>query len=289
MNRIGYISIILILLLIPPLKYVETSSSDKKDIGIYAGPGAYQLGVTYLTQFAQSRGFTYKLLYEDDILNDELENVKLLIIPGGWAGEVDQWGRKGYGSMSSEAIDKIREFVKDGGSYYGICAGAYFASVNVIWEGGLFHNELALFNGTSIGPIEEIAPWPGTNWTNVLIESSLGINKTTVKAFYWGGSYFESDVINFTTLEKYEINNKPATILFNYGKGKVILTGLHHEWVNYQHPDWQKENWDVLEKILNTLIKEEEKDTYQDYLIPIGIILIIIMISAILLFRLRTR
>ena len=238
------------------INFRKPGNMKKIILGIYAGPGAYEDDVNYLTNFAIREGMKYRLLYEKDIVEGVLSDIEILIIPGGWAGRIDEFGRKGYGSMSEDAINKIRQFVEDGGAYFGICAGAYFASKYVLWEGTLYRNKLALFDGVSIGPIEDIAPWPLTNWTKIEIGTSLGVNFSEIVSFYWGGPYFYSNVTNFITLERYKINGKSATILFTYGKGKVILTGLHHEWINYQNKDIQEKNWIVLKKIILMLLEK---------------------------------
>lgn len=240
--------------MMPLITNIVKSDSSTLDVAVYSGPGAYRQGVEYLTMFLEKNGYTYRGIDENDILNGVLNNVKVLLIPGGWAGEEDEYGNKGYGSMSQEAINAIKEYVKKGGSYFGICAGAYFATKNVVWEKQPSNGYLGIFDGYAIGPIEEIAPWPLSQWTNVSVEPTLNLEFTKTLTLYWGGPYFNSTTTNYTILERYSVNNKPATILFKYYEGNVILTGLHHEWPNYANNTLTNQNNEILNWIIGYLV-----------------------------------
>ena len=235
---------------------VRSESNEVVDVVVYSGPGAYRQGVEYLTLFLEKNGYTYRGIEESDILKGLLNKAKVIIMPGGWAGEVDEYGNRGYGSMSQEAIERIRSFVRKGGSYLGICAGAYFATKNVVWEGKLSNGYLGIFNGYTIGPIDKIAPWPLSQWTNVSVEYTLNLGFTRTSTLYWGGPYFNSTTTNYTVLERYGINGKPATILFKYNSGNIILTGLHHEWPNYANKTITDQNNAVLNWIIGYLVNK---------------------------------
>ena len=49
-----------------------------------------------------------------------LDYSDLLIVPGGWASDKTA-------ALRQEGRDAVREFVRNGGSYLGICGGAGFA------------------------------------------------------------------------------------------------------------------------------------------------------------------
>ncbi len=248
------------------------ANNNALDVAVYSGPGAYSQGVEYLTMFLEKNGYTYRGIDENDILSGVLNKVKVLLIPGGWAGKEDEYGNKGYGSMSQEAINAIKEYVENGGSYFGICAGAYFATKNVVWEKQQSNGYLGIFDGYAIGPIEEIAPWPLSQWTNVSVESTLNLGFTETLTLYWGGPYFNSTSVNYTVLERYSINNKPATILFKYHEGNVILTGLHHEWPNYANKTLTNQNNEILNWIIRYLVNHsnvKEQSTEQNSLLLI--------------------
>ena len=268
--------------LFTPTIFKPVDSTGVKDVAIYVGPGAESRGVLYLTSFLESKGYSYSAIDEKDILNGALDKAKVFILPGGWAGEVDEYGNKGYGSMSAEAVDKIKQFVENGGGFYGICAGAYFATKKVKWENALYDEPLGIFNGLAIGPIDEIAPWPLSTWTsdNISSNMNLGFNHTT--SLYWGGPYFESNQTNFTILERYGVNGKPATIQFTYYKGPVILTGLHHEWPNYQNSTINNENEHILGWIINYLLKNSKVSSGENFgisQIHVGLLVVLAILA----------
>ena len=250
--------LIIFVLSISSISTAQIHSYQNKEIALYTGPGADSRGVLYLASFLDAHGYSYYSVEEKDILNGVLNHVKVFILPGGWAGEEDEYGNKGYGSMSSIAVNKIKKFVKNGGGFYGICAGSYFATKKVKWENELYDEPLGIFDGMAIGPIDEIAPWPYSKWTKVHINLTSELNFTQTTTLYWGGPYFESNETNFTVIETYDINGKPATIQFDYYSGPVILTGLHHEWSNYQNSTIKSQNEAILTWFVDFLLKNTE-------------------------------
>uniref|UniRef100_A0A7S2ZF82 Biotin-protein ligase N-terminal domain-containing protein n=1 Tax=Rhodosorus marinus TaxID=101924 RepID=A0A7S2ZF82_9RHOD len=74
-----------------------------------------------------------------------------LVVPGGR-------DRPYCEDLSTAGTDSVRSFVKNGGLYYGFCAGAYFASKNIVFEPGT-ENEIVesrplnFFPGTARGSI----------------------------------------------------------------------------------------------------------------------------------------
>uniref|UniRef100_A0A7V4CNU8 Biotin-protein ligase N-terminal domain-containing protein n=1 Tax=Fervidobacterium pennivorans TaxID=93466 RepID=A0A7V4CNU8_FERPE len=63
--------------------------------------------------------FKVVFLENSDVIN--LENSKALFVPGGWSENKFQW-------FSDESKAKLREFLNNGGLYFGICGGASLAS-----------------------------------------------------------------------------------------------------------------------------------------------------------------
>ena len=194
---------------------VPVKREGKAVVGIYSDRGAYHLGLIVSQRFFQAHGITYTPLYRDDLKKKRTYGkIKLLYFPGGWSGYYSQ-------DLRGRASKLMREFIRKGGGYLGVCAGAYFASEKIIWEGEVYHPPLKIFPGVAIGPIRELAPWPLYTVADIIF---LG-EKT--RAFYYGGPYFEGEG---KVLATYEINGKPAVILSRFGQGKVLLSGLHFEY-----------------------------------------------------------
>ncbi|MCD6039078.1 MAG: Uncharacterized protein K0S27_478 [Gammaproteobacteria bacterium] len=163
-------------------------------------------------------------------------NTIALIIPGGRS-------KPYYTSLSEEGNKKIMNYVKKGGGYLGICAGAYYASKKTEFE---LHSPLELqlygpldlFQGKAKGPAYGSGKFSYTTlqgveaaritWTPA--ESLSQGNEGYV--YYNGGCYFSTDEDpRFTVLANYsDIQNHPAAVIEGHvGHGKVILTGTHFE------------------------------------------------------------
>lgn len=168
-----------------------------------------------------------------NISDGVLEEYDLVAVPGGWAYDY-------YVDLGTAGINQIRSFVEEGGAYVGMCAGAFFACEETVWtEEGYtesIHYGLSLFSGSGIGPIVGIADWPDYVITEITVNTSLeefrlGGELESRSVMYYGGPYFVLDGFqNVTVLARYEYNDEPAMVAFEYGAGRVFLSGPHPEW-----------------------------------------------------------
>lgn len=194
-----------------------------------------------------------KIFYTKAILTDDLSklnNSNILCVPGG---------------IGSKFLDKIKKknleinnFIDEGGTYLGICCGAYIASKNIVFE---YKNTpgLNLLDIDSIGPIYKDpmeSQFDINNINNVKIVDIKDVyNNKNYNAYLHGGGYFDISrmyeinnkfdrynyKINKNNLDKKHIiieaeyqNKTPSIISFKKGKGNVILSHVHpeHEYSN---------------------------------------------------------
>jgi glutamine amidotransferase-like uncharacterized protein len=155
---------------------------------------------------------------EKDILQDKLNKYSILIIPGGWPNKyAHNLGSKGY--------DKIRKFVKNGGRYIGICAGADIASKKFEVKEGKFSG-LGLIN--SIAKMEVRKILSGRLREINTSKSFLTRNcPKKIKIWYENGPVFEPNK-SMRIIATYE-NSNAAIVYSRYGKGSVILFSPHPE------------------------------------------------------------
>ncbi|MDR3126576.1 MAG: hypothetical protein LBT92_03010 [Rickettsiales bacterium] len=173
------------------------------------------------------------------------EGCDLLIVGGGIGTRAyeEKLGPKGAG--------KIREFVRKGGRYLGICAGACYGMKNTHW-GFSTPKEIidqyspALVEGVAYGTIKldvdhgirdgamdkslAIRMYDGTAKSSTVVGLKWSGGKTS-KAFYSGGCWFYGPDGAFETLAGYDFGNyeKSAVIRASYGRGTVVLSGPHIE------------------------------------------------------------
>lgn len=136
--------------------------------------------------------------------------------------------------------DKIREYVRQGGIYYGICAGAYYACEQVVFEKDIPELKiisacgLNLIDGKAVGTLyKEFGILPYAK--NASASAAVGIvwNKDREKhiAHYHGGPYFElNEQSQSEVLAYYDLPEKlPAIVRRNFGNGAIVASGVHYE------------------------------------------------------------
>ncbi|KAL3320392.1 hypothetical protein Ciccas_000921 [Cichlidogyrus casuarinus] len=145
-----------------------------------------------------------KSLTSDEIIDGKwTKNAALICFGGGFdRGYVHSLGKKG--------MQIVRDYVFDGGSYLGICAGGYFASKKVIFDDGgpdevIENRQLRFCQGNAVGPV-----YPGFRYESeegsaaVVIHSQMdAVKPMLVTTYFNGGCYFEVD------------NSKDCQVVYN--------------------------------------------------------------------------
>ncbi len=187
-----------------------------------------------LKEYFEPRGCEVGLTDAAGIIrnNDLSSDVLAFFLPGG-AGT--PYRRK----LEVLGNDKIREYVASGGIYYGICAGAYYACRQTIFENDIPELRIVsecglnLVEGQAIGTLYKelnIRPYD-KNAASSAVVGLVWQDNQKFAAHYHGGPYFEGEnIADADVLARYDLPSaKPAIISQNYGRGKVILSGVHYE------------------------------------------------------------
>jgi glutamine amidotransferase-like uncharacterized protein len=185
-----------------------------------------------------------------DILEGRLDGeITCFIMPGG----ADLYYCE---KLSGAGNARIRAYVEQGGTYFGICAGAYYACRRIEWAKDESEHsicgdrELGFFKGTAIGPVYDLIEnrnFSGS-WNNVAM---LNVGEVLCPAFYAGGPVFVPDDDSaYTTLATYNLPGAPAAFVeAPFGQGRAILSACHIEFTpellksaTYDHrnpsPEW---------------------------------------------------
>lgn len=227
------------------------------DVAIYndsAAPlgtsGAWQEGITAIKYMLTWMGLTYEDISYQDLNNsnqDFSSLYKVLHFPGGSPIYYNYW-------ISKSGRERIHNFVRNGGGYFGICAGAFFAADIAVWDGiwydddtgynafgELIGYDLDLFPGSGIGPINGIAYYDIEGYKEYNMATLNFENENTILScyksipytediLYYGGPYFSIDEgADVEVLATYEYNGEPAIVACQYESGKVVLSGPHPE------------------------------------------------------------
>ena len=159
-----------------------------------------------------------------------MNGCSLLVIPGGRDLPY-------LSSLGTVGCKRIRDFVHSGGSYLGICAGAYFASGFVEFQkGGIYEvlgdRLLRFFPGSAVGPALSSELFDYQSHSSA-IASTLLFDGERLKTYYHGGCYFK-DAMKYPSIETIatydEMENKEsAVICLKLGTGRAVLSGVHFE------------------------------------------------------------
>ena len=199
----------------------RVEAADKRyNIVLYHGNGA---NLASDVEYALHKlNISYTNIDEKDIIEDRIKEFSILIIPGGVTGIILSSIREGF--------EDIRNFVKRGGTYIGICAGAYLAApvVNILGkpEGlGIINIENKRRQGLGIDLIRIVKEHSITKGYSGEIQiyhqnGPLMVAKEGVEIL---ATYSQ-------ILTTYDYKDEFAAIVFSkYGKGKVIIFSPHPE------------------------------------------------------------
>ena len=245
--------LLLSLLFIQPVQShtsAQTNDLTGVKVSIYNGSGPMLSSRIALTRMFQWMNATVVNVTASQILNGFLDDCDIVVFPGGSESSYNA-------ELESEGRQKIKDFVANGGSYFGICGGATF---------GVAY--LHLFDGF-ITPVGE----PGSTihaTTMNLNQSSIGPNLTDFPSnfttMYYASQYFVPKWgVSFHPIARYEYNDQPGMIAFKYGNGTAFLSSPHPEYEENDDRDGTTfgddlidpdSEWDFLLQVSKWLIDE---------------------------------
>jgi biotin--protein ligase len=178
------------------------------------------------------------------------KSTSLLVIPGGR-------DRLYQELLGLEGIAKIRKFVEMGGTYFGFCAGAYFASSEIEFEKGSPYEvcgkrELQFFPGLARGAAYGPRQYAPQSERGVRA-ASLSWKGETTHVYFNGGCLFPNTAAhpNVEVIATYsDLEGEPAAVIAcTHGKGLAILSGAHIEYQPHHLPSTCPYNQTILPKL----------------------------------------
>lgn len=145
--------------------------------------------------------------------------------------------------LTQDTITALKEYVSNGGSYLGICSGAYFASSSIKWAENhpdyeiIDKRPLCFHKGKATGPISTYCK----DKNSPLFDSVCTLSNEaghTFKCLYRSGPVFEEGHGEKVLYRYHDVEDSSAAIIqLNVGRGKVILMSPHLE---FRSSDWEK-------------------------------------------------
>jgi glutamine amidotransferase-like uncharacterized protein len=100
-------------------------------VAIFSDAGVTKAGVKQVERcLPESQGFEVKPINAEQIRNGALKDFDVLVHGGGSASKQGE-------TLGEKGRDVVKNFVKGGGGFIGICAGAYLASAQYKWSLGV--------------------------------------------------------------------------------------------------------------------------------------------------------
>ena len=168
----------------------------------------------------------------EDIRAGKLKGVQVLVVPGGTGG--------GQGkALEEKGRQEIRNYVKQGGKYLGICAGAYLATNDYEWSLNILNAKVADRKhwARGHGPVQIAFTDKGTELLKPKQKQS--------EIIYWQGPLLapgdSKELPAFESLAKYETeiaeNGAPVGVMkgttaiatATFGQGHVLCFSPHPE------------------------------------------------------------
>lgn len=194
----------------------------KRNVVIYQDEGVEKFGLDCLREFFKDDD-VWLCTAESVIDGRILHLADIFVMPGG--ADLPYCEK-----LDGEGNDNIRAYVEEGGTYLGICAGAYYGCAALEFHKGREDEisgprELAFAPVTAVGSVAELAkPYDLTLDSAAVITLQNGL-----RAYYHGGPYFRLDGM-VGVIAYYDLPFvAPAIISSQVGQGKAILSGVHFE------------------------------------------------------------
>nr|RYX81936.1 MAG: biofilm PGA synthesis protein PgaB [bacterium] len=201
-------------------------------MAVYFGGGAGKGNSDLLvTAGKRLEGAVVDPIGPEEVGTKDLSQYDIIVFAGGsGSGQSKAIGEKG--------LEAVRTFVKNGGSYLGICAGAYLACSNYPWSLGLMNAktrsskwqrgggavalELTGDGQKLFGDVEEKFPVRYNNGPIIEPDNKPDAPPYTVIA------YFRDELAEHGTPVGL-MKDTPAAMCSQYGKGKVLTISPHFE------------------------------------------------------------
>jgi len=166
--------------------------------------------------------YNFKIFSKNAVEDNFFRHVDLVAVPGGF-GDSDS-----YESLFRHNGHEVREFVRNGGHYLGICMGAY-------WAGSHYLNMIE-----GVDAVQYLKR-PGTD-TRRPHAKSIAVNwrNRPMNMFWYDGCALVGDTSKFETVATYANGDAMAII-----QNRIGLIGCHPEsekfW--YDSYSWMRRHW----------------------------------------------
>lgn len=249
--KIGFAVILTATLLITAVVFIPmTTGMEGVQVAIYTDRGVQATSRIALQNMFEWMHAEVSIIEAVDINDGILDTVDILVMPSGcWCTERCQ--------IMGDEMNIIREFIENGGSYFGIDGGASYAT----------SYRLDIFHGTLYPDTYGAGDFLLEVTVNTNLDSpDLSQEPESYEILYEASGYFDADdMTGIATVATYVNTSLPCIIVFKFGNGTVFLSSPHPEYEegsdrdgtdvydSAQDPDSE---WDFMLRICKWLVAE---------------------------------
>jgi len=220
------------LLLIPFVPALQAVDAKPVRVALFNDDGAFGLGVPRLTeQLGKTSDIKVTKVSGKEIASGVLKDFDVVIFSGGS-------GSKEAAAIGEAGREEVRRFVREGGGYVGMCAGAYLACTGFSWGVGVLNAKTVSSKWRRGKGDVEIEVTPLAREATGLTAGKQTIryaNGPIIVADHREGiTAFEPLAIFRTELAENDspkgvMVDSPAIVRGVFGKGRVISSSPHPE------------------------------------------------------------
>ncbi|MBB4821087.1 glutamine amidotransferase-like uncharacterized protein [Pseudomonas alcaligenes] len=184
---------------------------------IFDGAGTCDGCGQTVAELLRKERYTVRLVDEDHLSADVLEDADLYVQPGGSDDIMDT-----LSELSASQVQAIRDFVAQGGQYLGICAGGYLA--------GGYADEKERIPAFGLVELAEVDQEIPKDNAAQFISIQLPAGHEQRDVYYQAGPHFGSRLpAGAEAMAYYTQSRRIAARISSYGNGTVGLIGPHYE------------------------------------------------------------
>lgn len=227
---------------------------DSVRVALYIDDSVWPECQTNTAKMLKNLDIPYTSINTDSINQGRLRNYNVLLMPG---GDNYKYGQE----LGLDGIGKVRNFIKLGGGYFGICGGAYFAVKTAVWRGWSdeprSYNEidgLGIIGGVADGPVEDFA-WSYQDFSckirivNDQHPVTEGLPNTIQYLYDHGPMFITGDNTDIEVLGKSVKGDRNFIVCSEFYSGRVFLTS--------GHPEFSRSVWTMVENAINWCSKRD--------------------------------
>ncbi|MCK5130855.1 MAG: hypothetical protein KAR40_01720 [Candidatus Sabulitectum sp.] len=239
---------------------VTGPTSNAVKIAVYGGPGASNMEVTAMINMFEWMGYQVTETNGNMVLGSTLEKYDIIVFPG---GSPETYAME----LGTNGLQKIREYIENGGGYIGVCGGAMLACENAIWHGEPVQLDyLGIFDGDAKGPANAGTPgyWTMEEFDLVTEHPVCEGQPDPMWILFCGNPYFLPDKGSYKIL-KYAESGQCAMAGSPCGDGRVVVMGpmlmfeedSDRDGVDtFDHLDDKGSDWPFMQRVTEWILED---------------------------------